>query len=148
MKWRGRGKQRLPELERRKRATEATLARYKDKAFDWGTGVTCVHLARFHLRNMGHRPPSLPRFRSALGAKKAMRERGWDSVTAMMDSMLPRIAPAAMRLGDLAAMEGEGGLDGILVCAGPRRWFGWCEGEEKPVMIEAPFEQITAAWRA
>ena len=66
-----------PELERRRLATLKTIERYQGKAFDWSKGVTCVHLARFHLRNMAHKPPSIPRFRSLHGAKAAMKERGW-----------------------------------------------------------------------
>lgn len=147
MKWRGRGKQRLPELERRKQATEATLARYRDKAFDWSTGVTCVHLARAHLRNMGHRPPSLPRFRSALAAKKAMKERGWSSVSAMLDSMLERIPPARMLLGDLAVLEGDAGLDSIVICAGPQRLFGWREDQPGLVVLGVTMDEVSGAWR-
>lgn len=147
MKFRGRGATRLPELERRKQATEATLERYRDKAFDWSTGITCVHLARFHLRNMGHKPPSLPRFRSALGAKKAMQERGWSSVTEMLDSMLTRIAPAQMMLGDLAVFEGDHGLEAIMVCAGPQRVFGWREDEPGLVVLGVGMEELTGAWR-
>ncbi|RDC66559.1 hypothetical protein HME9302_00010 [Alteripontixanthobacter maritimus] len=48
------------ELERRRVATEKTLTRYRGKAFDWKTGVTCVHLARVHLKNMGHKPQTMP----------------------------------------------------------------------------------------
>ena len=117
----------LMELVRRRAATERTLARYRKKVFDWSKGITCVHLARAHLRNMGHKPETLPRFRSALGAKKALQERGFESVTGMLDSMLPRIAPAQMMLGDLAVVPGEGGLDAIFVCAGPLKVFGWRE---------------------
>src|SRR5690606_24837107 len=78
----GGGLSKLPELERRRAAVEMTLARYRGKPFDWSRGITCVHLARAHLRNMGHKPPTVPRFRSALGAKRALKERGWNDVAA------------------------------------------------------------------
>lgn len=147
MSFRGRGSSTLPELEWRRQATEATLARYRNKPFDWATGVTCVHMARFQLRNMGHRPPSLPRFRGALGAKKAMKERGWPSVSAMLDSMLPRIPPAAMLLGDLAVVEGDAGMDSIMVCAGPQRLFGWREDAEGLVVLSVQMSEVSGAWR-
>jgi hypothetical protein len=136
-----------PEMVRRKEATEATVARYRAKPFSWSRGITCVHLCRAHLRNMGRRVPSLPRFRSALAAKRALADGGWSDVCEMLDSFLPRIAPAAMTLGDIAALPGEGGLHGIVVCAGPRRVFGWAEGEDIPKMMEPDMTQMVGAWR-
>lgn len=136
------------ELERRRAATEETLARYRNKVFDWSKGVTCVHLARFHLRNMGHRPPTLPRFRSALGAKRALTERGWESVEHMLDTMLPRIAPAQMMLGDLATVPGQDGLDCILVSAGPLKLMGWHPETGEFVLYDDGISEVTGAWRA
>ncbi len=137
----------VPEAVRRKQATEATVARYRAKPFSWAQGRTCVHLCRAHLRNMGRKVPTLPRFRSALAAKRALTAGGWPDVAAMLDSFLPRIPPAAMALGDIAALPGEGGLHGIVVCAGPRRVFGWAEGEETPKMMEPAMAEIVGAWR-
>ncbi len=137
----------LPEMEKRRRATEATLARYRGKVFDWSKGITCVHLARTHMRNMGHRPPGLPRFRSALGAKKAMQERGWSSVTEMLDALLPRIAPAQMALGDLAVVPGDAGMDAIFICAGPRKVFGWREDAPALVVLDVSLDEMTGSWR-
>lgn len=136
------------ELERRRVATEKTLARYRSKTFDWSKGITCVHLARAHLRNMGHRPETLPRFRSALSAKKALKERGWSSVADMLDSMMPRIAPAQMLLGDLAIVPGDAGLDAIFVCAGPLKVFGWREDFPQMVILDIGLDELTGAWRA
>jgi hypothetical protein len=138
----------MPFMERRRLATLATVERYKGKAFSWSSGVTCVHLCRQHLRNMGHQPPSLPRFRRALAAKKALKERGWRDVAAMLDSFLPRIAPAQMLLGDIAILPGEAGLQGIVIdVGGPRRVFGWAEEYPDPKMIEPNRGAILGAWR-
>lgn len=134
-------------MQRRQQATQATLNRYRGKAFDWQEGITCVHLARFHLRQMGRRPPSLPRFRSALLAKRAMKERGWGSVTEMLDSLLPRIAPAQMTLGDLTMLPGDDGFGAIFICAGPRRLFGWREDQPVAVMLEVGLDEVAGAWR-
>jgi hypothetical protein len=137
-----------PELIRRKEATEATLARFARKPFSWAEGRTCVHLLRQHLRNLGHRPPTIPRFRSALGAKKALHAGGWSDVAAMLDSLLPRIPAAAVTLGDIAALPGEGGLHGIVICIGnSRRVFGFAEGEDTPRMMEPNIETMIGAWR-
>ena len=66
-----------PDLIRRQRATSATLAKYRFQPFDWKQKNTCVHLAHFHLRQMGQRPPKLPALRGLIGAKRIMAERGW-----------------------------------------------------------------------
>lgn len=146
MKHRGRGAQRRPEMEWRRTATEATLARYRNKAFDWSTGVTCIHMAWAQLRKMGHRPPTLPRFRSPLAARRALAAAGHDSVAGMLDSLLPRIAPAQMMLGDLAALPGDAGMDAIVICAGPQRVFGWREDQDCLVVLGVRMDEIAGAW--
>src|SRR3546814_3483392 len=51
----------LPEPVRRKEATQAALDKFKGLPFDWSEGRHCVRLAHFHLRQMGRKPPTLPR---------------------------------------------------------------------------------------
>lgn len=134
-----------PELVRRAEATRNTLARYRRKPFDWSERATCIHMARYHLRQMGHRPPPIPDFRSALGARQALGKAGFDSVTALLDSLLPRIAPAAMLVGDLAVLEGIEGLDSVVINAGGKV-LGWHEAADdgvKPLIAR----EIKAAWR-
>lgn len=137
---------RLPAAVKRQRAMNRTLERFANKTFDWGGGRTCVHLARWHLKHMGHRVQAVPKFDSAVEAKKALKGKGWASVPAMLDSLLERIPPAAMVLGDIAVVPGDG-MDCILICAGPRRVFGWHEESETPVMIEPDMDKIIGAWR-
>lgn len=137
-----------PELVRRKEAVEATLARYRSKPFSWSTGITCVHLCRQHLRNMGRKPPTIPRFRSALAAKRALKAGGWNDVAEMLDSLLERIPPAAMAMGDIAALPGDDGLHGIAIYVGPATVFGWAEGEETPKMLDPDMRKMIGAWRA
>lgn len=147
MKHRGRGKNRLAELEWRKRATKKTLAEYRNKAFDWSAGVTCVHLCWAHLKHMGHRPPKLPKFDSALAAKRALGEAGFGSVTALLDSMLERIPPAFMRLGDVAVVEGSDGMDSIVICTGPLALLGWLPDGSKMEVYLGNIADVTGAWR-
>ena len=136
----------MSDLVSRQRAVEKTKARYEGKVCDWKTGVTCVRLARDHLRNMGHKPPTLPRFRSLLGAKKSMARRGWEDVAAMLDSMLPRIPAARLLPGDLVVVPGEG-IDAIFVSAGFARFFGWRADLPELVMIELDLDEVLGAWR-
>jgi len=106
------------ELVRRAQATEKTAARFRSKPFSWDRSATCLHMVRFHLRNMGHPAPTVPRFRSPLAAKRALAATGHADLAALLDSLLPRIAPAAMLIGDIALMEGGGMFDAIVINAG------------------------------
>ena len=70
------------------------------------------------MRAMGHKPPRVPDLRSALAATRALRATGHASIGALLDAMLPRIAPAAMLIGDLALMAGDEAFDAVVVSAG------------------------------
>lgn len=138
----------LPDLERRRVATAKTLAKYRDKPFDWRRSATCIHLARFHMRAMGHRPPRMPAIRSALRAKRELAKRECESVIALLDSIgLERIAPAQMRLGDLAAVPGVEGLDAVFVNITTRKFAGWREDQHGLVALDLGLDEVTAAWR-
>ncbi|WCP14484.1 hypothetical protein sphantq_02930 [Sphingobium sp. AntQ-1] len=127
-------------------ATRKTLAKYRTLPFDWSKRATCIHLARYHLRNMGHRPPAIPDFRSALGAKRALEKTGFADMAALLDSLLPSIAPASAWVGDLAVLEGGEGFDSIVIHAGGK-WLGYHMddlGGLKPLVVT----EIKGAWRA
>ena len=138
-----------PDLIRRQRATQETLDRFRGVAWSWDSGITCAHLARFHLRAMGHKPAALPRLRSAIAARRALTQRGWANVTAMLDAQpgLIRIPPAAMKMGDLAALDSGDGLGGVMVCLGPHKLMGWREDVPEMVVLDIVFGEIAAAWR-
>jgi len=132
------------DLVARVAATEKVVARFRDRPFDWASRSTCIHLARAQARAMGHRPPSIPDFRSPIGARTALRSTGFDSLEALLDSLFERIPPAAMLVGDLGLMEGEPPFDGIVIGAG-----GKVIGYHQDAVGLAPIAhpQIKAAWR-
>jgi hypothetical protein len=144
----------LPDLIRRQRATQATLTKYRARPFDWKRATTCIHMARFHLRQMGHAVPVLPRIRGAIGATRALKANGWASVVDMLDAQvaLERIAPAFMRVGDLAVLpsdQRESGLDAIVICAGVHKLLGWHQDWTGGMIeMEAPLDNLLGAWRA
>jgi hypothetical protein len=141
-------KSQLPELERRRVATQATLDKFKGQSFDWSEGRHCVKLAHFHLRQMGRKPPTLPRIRSALAAKKEMKARGWSSVSEMLDTMLVRIPPAMMLLGDIAVTPGDQGFESVVINLGGRDFLGWLpDGSEVAAMTNCGMDDLTGAWR-
>lgn len=138
-----------PELIRRQEATAATLAKFRSKAWSWQSGITCAHLARYHLRKMGHRPEPLPRLRSLIAARRALDARGWADVAAMLDAQpgLARIAPAQMALGDLAVLASGDDLGAIMVCTGPHKLIGWRDDVPEMVVLDIELGELTAAWR-
>jgi hypothetical protein len=140
----------LPELDRRREATQATLDKFIGKPFSWSEGRHCVALAHYHLRQLGWRPPqlpTLPRIRSALAAKKELQRRGFLTVSDMLDSFLVRIPPAMMRLGDIAVTPGDEGFDAILIRTAPRKLLGWLPDGSAVVNYDAGLEDLTGAWR-
>lgn len=137
----------LPELDRRRLATEKTLAKYEGTGFDWRENRHCIAMALFQARRMGHKPPPLPRLRSTLAAKRELKARGAESVIELLNGHFSAIPPAMMRLGDLCAVPGEGGLDAVFVNVGPRKAMGWREDAPELVVLYLDPREITAAWR-
>lgn len=136
-------------LAERAQATEGVIARFRDKPFDWRTTGTCIHLFRAQAVAMGHKLPPVGRFRTPLGAKRALAARGHDSVTALIDALLPggRIAPAAMIVGDVGVLPGEQGFDAVVICAGAKV-LGWHGADLSRLMpIEVCRGEFLAAWR-
>lgn len=139
----------MSDLLRRQKALIATQKKVRGKALDWSKGMTCVHMARFHLRQMGHRPESLPRIRSLIGARRALKERGWANVTDMLNAQpgLASIAPAMMLPADLVVLASEDSIGSIFVCAGPHKMIGWREDVAEAVVLDLSFEHVSGAWR-
>lgn len=137
----------MNDLIRRQRALQKTVNKYQGKALDW-KAFDCVRMVRSHLVAMGHRGlPKLPRYSSPIGAKRALKEAGFESLQDMLGKVLVEIPPASMLPGDIALMEGHGTFDAITISVG-RKVMGWHEdnGLQEPVMIVP--EKIKAAFRA
>ncbi len=138
-------------LAERQAATTRTLERFGGKAFSWA-GANCIRLARTQAANMGHRLPPVPRFRSALGAKRALAARGAESVTALLDQHFARLpGPAYAWLGDLIALPGDPalGIDAIGIADGQGNV--WCWSEQNDLRALTALLTINAdaiaAWR-
>lgn len=132
---------------RRQRATNATLAKYRNCPVDWHK-ADCIRMCRSHLVAMGHRGVMpLPSYRSLTGAVRALRATGFADIEALIDSMLPRIEPAAMLMGDVALLQGaeDSPFDAVTISVGGKV-AGWYDGAEKMVIMR-PLE-VKAAWRA
>lgn len=153
-----------PDLIRRQVATEHTFKRYRRKDFDWKVMVTCVGLAWFHAKKMGHKPPKIPPYRSPLGALRVLKQLGCKDCGELVDKIpgVERIAPAQMMMGDIAMVkagvpEGEEETAGaaalaeigtIVLCLGPHKIIGWrADTGTRLVVLDVGFDQIDAAWR-
>lgn len=99
------------------------------------------------MRALGHKPPPLPDFRSAIGARTALRKTGHASLEALLDAMLPRIAPAAMLVGDLALVPGEPPFDAALGVWAGDTLLMYHEEADALANVKDAMPQIVAAWR-
>ena len=134
-----------PTLKRHE-ALAKTIETYRNKPFVWGKS-DCMKLARTHVRNMGHRPPASPPYSSIVGARTALKKTGFDTLEGLLDSLLPRITPAAMLPGDIGLIEHpESPFDSVVISLG-RKVFCWHEDAETPVMLSIGAGDIKAAWR-
>lgn len=140
-------RRKVPTLVQRAAATEKTMQRYRHRAFDWSTGATCLHLARTQMKNMGHKPPAIPKLASALAAERALKARGCADLAALLDSLLPRIAPAEMLVGDIAMFKGEPPFDAICVNAGAGMLLGWHCADLSQLQNITDIDDFIGAWR-
>ena len=134
-----------PLIDRRD-AAQATLDAFADQAFAWGK-YDCGKMLAAHLKAMGHPVRLAPAgaYKSAMGAKGALRRMGFASLSDALDSRFPRIAPAAAIVGDVIAMPSEGPLDAIAICVGNGRALAYHESVPGAVVVQ-PLTML-AAWR-
>ena len=133
----------MMDLDQRRAALQRTADKYRGRVLDFRS-ADCVRMIRFHLLQMGHKPPPLPRYQSAIGAKRALAQAG--GLVAVLDGILPRIAPARMLDGDVAVVAGDGGEAGV-ICVG-HKFMGWHQDHRETVNLVIGLGDITAAWRA
>jgi hypothetical protein len=137
----------MNELQRLARATAATRKRFENVPFDWRRAATCIHLVRYHASKAGHKLPKVPRIRSALAAKRVLKEMGHESLCDLMDAHFERIPPAFLRVGDVMAVEGDQGLDALWIRVSPTKFFGWHDAGPNCEMIYVDLSLAIGAWR-
>ncbi|WP_342248601.1 DUF6950 family protein [Sphingomonas sp. OTU376] len=133
--------------ERAERMRNA-LAWFEDKPFSWQTSANCIHALRALAVAFGRKAPPVPRFRTPLGARRAIRRRGHADLRSLIGAYLgPEIAPAMAIVGDAALLPGEG-LGAVVFYAGGGQWLGW-HGEDQSRMqaFSMPGDAFLAAWR-
>lgn len=135
------------EMELRRRAVQATADQFNGIPFKWGS-FDCGIMVLSHMRRIGNPLPvdGLGEWKSAIGAKRAVKRLGFDTMDAFLDANLKRIPPAAARLGDVLSFEAEASVGGLGINIGNGAVL--CYHEDAP---EGPIagRVITArgAWR-
>lgn len=137
----------MNELQQRARAVASTEQRFRDRPFDWRKAATCIHLVRFHAAQMGHSVPVVPKFKSALGAKRALLTTGFQTLPALLDSRFQRIPPAFMRVGDILALPGDEDWCALVVKADKTKFLGWSEHEDGLTIMEVDMGAAVGSWR-
>lgn len=133
-------------LLKRHEALEATMERYRYRPFDWGTGATCIHMLRFHLKKMGHRVAAVPKLDGPVAAKRELKKRGFASVEEMLDDLLEPIPVAAMLPGDVSVVPDDSGLGAVYISLGSTA-IGYAEGIEGMALFTEPGRVFQKAWR-
>ena len=138
----------VPPLVRRTEITQATLDRFIGRAFAWGQ-ADCAQLAAFHLRAMGHKVllSKAGRYRSALGAAKALKRAGFANLTEALDAHgLEQIAPASALPGDIIAIPHDPKQpEALMIVLTNGRVLGWVDDVEGAAVLQPV--QYLRGWR-
>jgi hypothetical protein len=135
-------------LVRRQRALQATIDKYGSRPFDWGA-VDCGRVIAFHLKQLGHkiRLSKAGQYKTALGARAALKRLGYDSLPDAMDGHgLPRVPAAMALLGDIVLVPGDDELGALGIYAGNGKYIGFHEDHER--MVSMIFTSVDVAWKA
>ncbi len=138
----------LPPLVRRQMATKATLAHVHGRKFALGR-LDCARMAAFHLKQLGWRVrlSKIGNYKTALGARAALRRLGCETVMEAVDSLgLPRIAPARALPGDLVSFACGHELGALGVVVGNGNMLAFHESHELPVIMA--MTGVDLAWDA
>jgi hypothetical protein len=124
---------------------QLTKGRWIGVPFKWGS-ADCIQMAAAHLRQNGQDVPELPSYRSATGAAKALKAKGYGTIAAALDGYgLERITPASVRVGDILSMDADHRLGALVIYLGNDALIGWHEAVRDAVLMRKLHAQ--AAWR-
>lgn len=104
------------ELVARAQVCDKTVAEYINQPFSWGQRDCARGLVWFHVRGMGHKvaKSKFGTYSTSLGAAKALKKLGYDTLEDAIDGIgtplgIVRIPPAMAVMGDIIALQSEGG---------------------------------------
>lgn len=121
---------------------------FAGQAFAWGR-ADCVVMVHDHLARAGHALPDLPRYRTRKGAIAAVKAQGVETLPALLDVYLKRIAPAFALPGDVIGVlpPDEGDPLAALIIKSGELCFGWEEDTPMLCNMNLPATASLLAWR-
>lgn len=134
-------------LVRRQKAVEATMERFRGKAFAFGS-VDCAKVTAFHLKQLGHkvRLSKAGQYKTLIGAQAALRRLGYETLPEAMDGHgFERIPPARALLGDIVSFPCEHPIGALGIVIGNGNMLAFHELHDQPVVMT--MSQIDHAWR-
>lgn len=137
----------ISEIERRRRAVQATADVFQDHPFEWGK-YDCAKMVLAHLRNLGIRIKvrKAGEYHSAAGARAALKRLGFDSLDAIADAHFERIPAASAILGDLVLVDADSPIGALGIHLGNRSVMVYHE-DAPGGPIAGRLEEAKGAWR-
>ena len=133
-------------LERRRDAAQATLDYWAGKPFSWGV-CDCSRIVAWHLRQLGYNAglSRFGRYRTALGARAALRRGGHETIGDVLDGLLlARIAPAFALTGDIVLGAGTDSFGAFGIMLGNGAMLGFHEDAAGVSVLRRV--QLETAW--
>lgn len=136
----------MSDLIRRNDAIGLTMERFRGTNMLLGTN-DCIQMARFHAEAMGHKNlPATGSYTTEVGARKALRNQGVESLDQLLDKFFERITPAAALPGDLQLVRHSPDIDlGAVVLSVGRKSIGWHQAQDELAVMTVL--EYLAAWR-
>lgn len=132
-------------LLRRHAAADAAVRRFRDRPLRAGTN-DCVRMSAFVLRKLGYgsKLPKSGEYRSMTSGLRRLRDLGFDSVEAALDSMgLVRTTLARAMPADIIAVPGENALPALWIALPNGRALGWHADSDRCAIIQPTLTDAT-----
>lgn len=123
-------------LVRRVAAAQAIHDRVRGRLYKPAT-LDCGKMVGLHLRKLGYKVelPKVGAYKTSAGALKWLKQRGFDSLEARLDDLLPTIAPASAIVGDVLSLESTDALAALVIHMGQGQFLGFHEDTDEAVLM-------------
>lgn len=134
-------------LVRRKKATDATIAKFGGKPFAWGS-VDCAKMVAFHLKQFGVkvRLSKAGQYKTAKGAIGALKRLGYETLPGAMDGHgFDRIPVAFALAGDVVSFPSDHDIGALGIVVGNGNMLAFHEMHEG--LVHMTMGEIDACWK-
>lgn len=134
----------------RRDAAQSTLDAYQGQPFAWGRR-DCIRMAAHVLKALGYKP-RLSRggyYGTALGARKALKKAGFDTIEAALDGLgLSRVPYAFAMPGDIVALPSAEDWPALGVVVAPGRVLAFSPHDGLCRLCAPAAEDVKIVWSA